>query len=83
MFPANDQRTQTFVTSDDDKSLMIIYKDGRLQEIALLPSEVNKSDEPEKDKDSATLLGTINKYYADIEEDPELIKLREEIFQEV
>lgn len=72
MFPVNDTRTQTFVTGEEDKSLMVIYKDGRLQEIALLPSEFNKSDTPEKDKDSATLLGAINKYYADIEEeDPE------------
>lgn len=72
MFPATGDRTQTFVTADEDKSLMVIYKDGRLQEIALLPSEANKSDTPEKDKDSVTLLGAINKHYADIEEeDPE------------
>ena len=70
-FPVKDDRSQSFITDSTDGSLMVIYKDGKLKEIVKMPSAKNTSKEPEKDKDTATLLGAINKYYADIEDDPE------------
>lgn len=72
-FPTNETRTKSFVTDDSDGSLMVIYKDGKLQEIVTIPADKNKKNEYEKlkDKDPATLLGAINKYYANIEDDPE------------
>ena len=72
-FPTNETRTKSFVTDNSDGSLMVIYKDGKLQEIVSIPTDKNKKrdDEKLKDKDTATLLGAINKYYADIEDDPE------------
>lgn len=73
MFPTSDDRKQTFVTDATDGSVMAIYKGGKLQEIVTIPVVKNTKtdDEKLKDKDTATLLGTINKYFANIEDDPE------------
>lgn len=72
-FPTNETRTKSFVTDDSDGSLMVIYKGGKLQEIVTIPADKNNKNEEErlKDKDTATLMGAINKYFAHIEDDPE------------
>ncbi|XQP55679.1 MAG: Vmc-like lipoprotein signal peptide domain-containing protein [Mycoplasmoidaceae bacterium] len=70
MFPTTDERTQTFDVSDDNKvSLMVIYKKGKLVEITTIPDKKNDSITPIDDKESTTVLGAINKWFVDYEED--------------
>lgn len=70
MFPTTDQRTQTFDTADENKtSLMVIYKDGKLVEIVKIPTAKNTSADPVNDKESTTVLGAINKWFVDYDED--------------
>lgn len=68
MFPVvEEKRTRTF---DQDKGLMVIYKDGRLQEICDLPTD-EVFEPKESDKDTKTLFGAINKYFTIEEEEEE------------
>lgn len=72
MFPTTDERKQTFDTADGNTtSLMVIYKNGKLVEIVNLPQSANTKtpEEQLEDKDSATLLGAMNKHFVDFEEE--------------
>lgn len=69
MFPTTEQRTKTFDTSDDNKAaILAVYKDGKLVDIIDMPANEKDKDDPE-DKDTATLYGTINKYFTDEEDE--------------
>ncbi len=69
-FPTTDDRKITFDTSNDSKkSLMLIYKDGRLQEIVDLPAAASPATEAEDYKETTTLFGAINKHFWIEEED--------------
>lgn len=64
------ERDKTFATNANNTTcLMVIYRSGRLVEIADMPTVINNSKEPEKDTSSTTLLGAINKHFVDIEEE--------------
>ncbi|XQP55413.1 MAG: hypothetical protein ACOQNV_01470 [Mycoplasmoidaceae bacterium] len=70
MFPTTDKRTKPFDTSPGNKaSLLAIYKDGKLVDIVDMPTQEIKNPDPEKDKDTTTLYGTINKYFTDEEKE--------------
>lgn len=70
-FPTTESRTTTFDNANDNKtSLMVIYKDGRMQEIVSMPTSPC-SPLDIATKDTSTLAGAINTYFIEIEEDEE------------
>lgn len=71
MFPTTEKRTKTFNTdANNTEGYMLIYKDGRLQEIAGIPIVIKEGATPDdKDEDTKTLFGAINKYFTEHEEE--------------
>lgn len=71
MFPTTEKRTKTFNTdANNTEAYMLIYKDGRLQEITSIPTVIKEhATEDDKDEDTKTLFGAINKYFTEHEEE--------------
>lgn len=68
LFPTNDKRKKAFDNGVNNKTgLMAVYKNGRLVDLADIPTKLSPDDKTYKNTD--TLFGTINKYYTKEDEE--------------